>query len=135
MSEEKLLEEEMLEKKIWAVVGANLDPEKFGNKIYHKLKSRGYEVYPINPVYDSIDGDKCYKDLTSLPVVPDVIDMVVSPKRGKAFIDEAAKLGIKYIWLQPGTHDDEIMKQINELGLISVQACVLVALISTSFQT
>ncbi|WP_110462523.1 CoA-binding protein [Ruminiclostridium sufflavum] len=123
-----MLEEEMLEKRVWAVVGANQDPEKFGNRIYNKLKARGYEVYPVNPMYESIDGDKCYKDLSSLPVLPDVIDMVVSPKRGKAFIDEAASLGIRYIWLQPGTHDGGILKQIDELELQGVQACVLVAL-------
>jgi predicted CoA-binding protein len=41
----------MLEKKIWAVVGANNDPDKYGNIIYKKLKSRGYEVYPVNPKY------------------------------------------------------------------------------------
>lgn len=122
-----MLEEIMLEKKIWAVVGANQDPEKYGNMIYRKLKKRGYEVYAVNPMYNSIEGDVCYKDLSTLPVLPEVIDMVVSPKRGKIFIEEAAKLGIKYIWLQPGTHDDELIKQIEELGLQSVQACVLVA--------
>lgn len=123
-----MLEEKMLEKKIWAVVGANQDPEKYGNMIYRKLKTRGYEVYPVNPMYESVEGDKCYKDLSSIPVVPEVIDMVVSPKRGKSIIDEAAKLGIKYIWLQPGTYDDEIQKKIDEHGLEGVQACVLVAL-------
>lgn len=123
-----MLEENMLKKKIWAVVGANQDPEKFGNIIYRKLKTSGYEVYAVNPMYDSIEGDKCYINLSALPVIPEVIDMVVSPKRGKAVIEEAAKLGIKYIWLQPGTYDDELLKQISELGLQSVQACVLVAL-------
>ncbi len=123
-----MFEEEMLEKKVWAVVGANQDPEKFGYIIYNKLKTRGYEVYAVNPMYDNIEDDKCYKDLSSLPVIPEVVDMVVSPKRGKVVIEEAAKLGIKYIWLQPGTHDAELLKRINELGLQSVQACVLVAL-------
>lgn len=122
-----MLEEKMLEKKIWAVIGANQDPEKYGNMIYKKLRTRGYEVYPVNPVYDTVEGDKCYKDLSSLPKIPEVLDMVVSPKRGKAFIEEAARLGIKYIWLQPGTYDDELMKLINDLGLEAVQACVLVA--------
>lgn len=122
-----MLEEIMLEKKIWAVVGANQDPEKYGNMIYRRLKGNGYRVYPVNPIYDVIEGDKCYKDLSSLPVVPEVIDMIVSPKRGRAFIDEAAKLGVKYIWLQPGTYDDELLKQIDSLGLQYVQACVLVA--------
>lgn len=118
----------MLEKKAWAVVGANQDPDKFGNKIYMKLKSRGYEVFAVNPGYETVDGDKCYKDLSSLPKIPDVIDMVVSPKRGKAVLEEAARLGIKDIWLQPGTYDDELMSRIDELGLRAVQACVLVAL-------
>ena len=122
-----MLEEEMLEKKVWAVVGANQDGEKYGNMIYRKLKMRGYEVYAVNPMYEIIEGDKCYKDLSSLPKIPEVIDMVVSPKRGKPVLEEAAQLGIRYIWLQPGTYDDELLKQIDELGLESVQACVLVA--------
>jgi predicted CoA-binding protein len=124
-----MMEETMLEKKIWAVVGANQRPEKYGNMIYRKLKNKGYEVYAVNPVYDEIDGDKCYGDLSSLPKVPDVINMVVSPKRGKAFLEEAARLGVNYVWLQPGTYDDELMKQIDDLGLKAVRACVLVATI------
>jgi len=55
----------MLEKKVWAVVGASDNPEKYGNLIYKKLKSRGYRVYPVNPNYETIDGDKCYKIVVS----------------------------------------------------------------------
>lgn len=122
------IKQSMLEKKIWAVIGANNDPDKFGNKIYKKLKSEGYTVYPANPMYDNVEGDKCYPDLASLPEKPEVLDMVVSPKRGKSFIEEAAKLGIKNIWLQPGTYDQELLALIKEKGLTAVQACILVAL-------
>ena len=115
----------MLEKKVWAVVGANNDPNKYGNIIYKKLKFRGYEVYPVNPKYEEVEGDPCYRDLRSLPRKPEVINMVVSPKRGKAIIEEAAELGIKNIWLQPGAYDDELMELINNKGLVAVQACVL----------
>jgi uncharacterized protein len=123
-----MLEEMMMEKKVWAVVGVNEDTGKYGNMIFRKLLSRGYKAYPVNPRYDMIDGYKCYKDLTSLPEVPEVIDMVVSPKRGKPVIEEAEKLGIKNIWLQPGTYDDELMQFIKEKGLTAVKACILVAL-------
>ncbi len=122
-----MLAETMLEKKVWAVVGANRNPEKYGNMIYHKLKRKGYETYAVNPVYDEIDGDPCYPSLSALPVVPDVVNMVVAPARGRAVIEEAARLGIRYIWLQPGTHDEALMRQIEESGLEAVQACVLVA--------
>jgi predicted CoA-binding protein len=120
-----VLEDMMLEQKVWAVVGANNDPHKYGNIIYKKLKSRGYEVYPVNPKYEKVEEDPCYPDLSSLPRKPEVINMVVAPKHGKAIIEEAGRLGIKYIWLQPGTYDDEIMELINNKGLQAVQACVL----------
>lgn len=122
-----MLEEKMLEKKVWAVVGANQDPQKYGNMIYRKLRTRGYEVYAVNPLYETVEGDKCYKNLSELPKVPEVIDMVVSPKRGRPVLQEAARLGIRYVWLQPGTYDDELLKQIEDLGLEAVRACVLVA--------
>lgn len=121
-------EDVMLGKKVWAVVGANQDPDKYGNKILKALVSRGYMVYPVNPLYEEVEGLKCYKDLSSIPEVPEVIDMVVSPKRGKAVLEEAAELGIKYIWLQPGTYNDEIMELIESKGLIAAKACILMAL-------
>lgn len=123
-----MMEEMMLEKKVWAVVGANDNPEKYGNMIYKKLRTRGYKVYPVNPNYETIEGDKCYKDLSSLPEKPEVLDMVVSPKRGISVIEEAIRLGIKNIWLQPGTHNEELMNLAAENGLNAVKACVLVAL-------
>jgi predicted CoA-binding protein len=122
-----MLEELMLEKKVWAVVGANQNPEKYGNIIYKNLKSKGYKVYAVNPLYDTVEDDPCHKDLSSLPQVPDVINMVVSPKRAKFVIEEAAKLGIKYIWFQPGTHDSEVLELAKNLGLETIQACVLIA--------
>ncbi|MHB1392505.1 MAG: CoA-binding protein [Clostridia bacterium] len=118
----------MLEKKIWAVIGANNDPDKFGNIIYKRLKSEGYSVYPVNPMYDKVEGDPCYPNLASLPHKPEVLDMVVSPKRGRAFIEEAAELDIKNIWLQPGTYDSELLALIKEKQLVALQACVLVEL-------
>lgn len=122
------MEEDMLEKKVWAVVGATNNPEKYGYKIYRKLKSRGYTVYPVNPNYQEIEGDKCYHNLASLPKCPDVIDMVIAPKHGIRVVEEAASLGIKNIWLQPGTVNPDILAVAENLGLNTIQACVLVAL-------
>ncbi len=123
-----LTEEDMLDKKVWAVIGANENREKYGYKIYKTLKSQGYTVYPVNPNYETIEGDKCYPDLSSLPEKPEVLDMVVSPKRGMDVLKEADKLGIRNIWLQPGTYNDQLMELIKEKGLNAVKACILISL-------
>ncbi len=123
------VKKEMLEKKVWAVIGATPDQEKFGYKIYKKLKSHGYTVYGINPKYDSLDGDKLYKSLKDLPEKPECIDMVVNPKLSKAALDEIEDLGIQYVWFQPGTFDEEVIDIAEGKGLnIVFYDCVLVAL-------
>ncbi len=119
---------DMLNLKKWAVVGANDDPQKFGNKIYKKLKEKGYSVYPVNPNYEFIEGDKCYPDLSSLPEKPEVVEMVVSPKFGKNVLKEAAELGIENVWLQPGTCDTEMLDLLDVCGQTGIRGCVLVEL-------
>jgi len=121
-------EMELLKLKKWAVVGASANKEKYGYKILRKLMDYGYEVYPVNPNYKQIEGLKCYASVKDLPEIPDVIDMVVAPRHGIKVVEEAAEVGIKNIWLQPGTVSDELLKLAEEKGINTVQACVLVAL-------
>ena len=118
----------MLEAETWAVIGASTDPAKYGHRIYQTLKRHGYRVYAVNPKHTAIAGDPCYPDLSSLPVRPDVIDMVVSPEHGAGIVEEAGKLGIPYIWFQPGTHDPELVRRAEALGMTALRHCVLVAL-------
>ncbi len=127
MTQEMLLEEKMLQEKIWAVIGANQNPRKYGNMIYQKLKRRGYTTYAVNPHFAEVDGDTCYPSLAALPRKPDVINLVVAPEQTKKYVQEAAQLGISNLWLQPGTYDDEVLALIDDLSLTAVQACVLVA--------
>ena len=118
--------EQALDKKKWAIVGASENTQKYGCKILKKLKQLGYEVYAVNPNYETILGDKCYPDLLSIPEVPDVVNIVVSPKYGIKTVEEAMSLGIKQIWLQPGTVSKEILELANSNGIEAIQACVLV---------
>lgn len=117
---------ELLKLKNWVVVGASENKEKYGYKIFKRLKDLGYNVLPVNPNYETILGEKCYPNLMSLPQKPDVINLVVSPKYGLKTIEEAAELGIKYIWLQPGTYNNELLDLAKEKGVETLQACVLV---------
>lgn len=120
--------QQVLDQKVWAIIGATHKTDKFGYKIYKHLKNHGYEVYPVNPNIDSIDGDKCYSSLTDLPVVPNVVDFVVPEKVGLAAVDECKVLGIPTVWLQPGADKPAVVKKATEVGLNVIEDCVLVQL-------
>jgi predicted CoA-binding protein len=118
----------MLELKTWAVVGATNNKEKFGYKIFKVMLEAGIKVYPINTGISEILGQKCYPTLKDLPIKPDAVDIVVPPKVGEQIVHECAELGIQNVWLQPGANAPQVIQAAKDLGLIVVDACIMVEL-------
>ncbi|MDL1971830.1 MAG: CoA-binding protein [Deltaproteobacteria bacterium] len=124
---EELIEKFLDSKNVFAVIGVSRDPEKYGYKVYKDLKKAGYTVYPINPKTESIDGDKCYNSLRELPERPDVVDIVVPPKITERIIKECKELGIKRVWMQPGSESEEAISFCKENNIEVVHSvCVMV---------
>jgi len=124
---EELIEKFLDSKNVFAVIGVSRDPEKYGHKVYKDLKKAGYTVYPINPKAESIDGDKCYNSLRELPERPDVVDIVVPPKITERIIKECKELGIKRVWMQPGSESEEAISFCKENDIEVIHSvCVMV---------
>jgi uncharacterized protein len=123
------VKKEMLDFKRWAVIGFTDDKSKYGYKIFNKLKQKGYTVYGVNPKYDEIDNIKVYNSIKDVPEKVDCISMVVNPKLSSKALDDIAQLGIKYVWFQPGTFDEDVLNKAKTLGLdIVYHECVYVDL-------
>ena len=97
-----------------AIVGATDDPFKFGGKIYRDLKRKGYQVLPVNPTRQTVDGDPAFATLADLPRSPDIIDVVVPPDIGISIAEQANELGYKRIWYQPGSESSTIVDYLDE---------------------
>jgi hypothetical protein len=95
--------QEFMAQKIFAVIGASDNPDKYGNRIVKNLKSRGYKIYPVNPRLEKVEGLKCYPSVASIPEKVDVVDFVVPPAATEATLKECVSLGLRRIWLQPGS--------------------------------
>jgi predicted CoA-binding protein len=95
------------------VAGVSRNNKKFGNSIYREMKKRGYDVYPVNPHADQIEGDLCYKDIASLPEVDGLIINTPAEQSLKILTDAKEK-GINNVWLQQGSHNKETIKFCEE---------------------
>jgi predicted CoA-binding protein len=85
--------------------------------VYRELKKSGYKVFAINPNADMVEGDRCYAGLGALPEKPGGVIVILPPIQTMAVIEESARLGIRYIWLQMGADSVEGEKHAQDLGL------------------
>jgi predicted CoA-binding protein len=120
-----LIKEFMAQKK-FAVIGASNNPEKYGNQIFRNLKKRGYEVYPVNPGLDQLEGTKCYASLENIPVKVDVVDFVVPPSVTETVLKDCKRLGLDKIWLQPGSESEAAIEYCHKNNLKVIHdVCVM----------
>eukprot|EP00904_Undaria_pinnatifida_P005873 jgi/Undpi1/2415/HiC_scaffold_13.g05796.m1 len=115
----------------FAVVGASTNRTKFGNKVLQCYIWKKKAVVPINPREDEIEGQKCAKSLSELTNPEEVsVSVVTPPAVTLGVVEEASRLGVTRLWLQPGSENAEILSRAEELGLeiIHGEPCVLVEL-------
>ena len=116
--------------KRFAVVGASQDRQKYGNKVLRAYQQNDFEVYPVNPGADEVEGLQAWPDLESLPVKVDGISIVTPPKVTERVVEQAIRLGIHNIWLQPGAESPQAIDHAERAGvnLLAEGPCILVAL-------
>ncbi|MEM1745407.1 MAG: CoA-binding protein [Candidatus Nezhaarchaeales archaeon] len=124
---EELIREFLDRRNVFAVVGASRDPQKYGYQVYRDLKSAGYKVYPVNPNAQEVLGDKCYPSLKELPAKPDVVVTVVPPQVTELVVEECKELGVRKIWMQPGSESEKAVEYCEENNIAVVHgACIMI---------
>lgn len=78
-----------------AVIGASGDPTKTAGRPVAYLRKHGFagEIFPVNPKLDSIGELRCYRDIASLPSVPDVGIVLLGAERAQGAVRELAERG------------------------------------------
>ena len=83
-----------------AVTGVSRTTKGHGaNTVYQRLRNREYEVFPVNPNADQVEGDPCFPDLTSIPGGVDAVVIATRPDVAEATMRECAELGIRHVWM------------------------------------
>ncbi len=104
-----------------AVTGVSRKGDAAANAIYKKLRTADYDVFPINPNADEVEGDTCYHSITSIPGGVDGVVIAAHPTAALQIVKECNELGIKHVWMHrsfgKGSVDDEAVILGNELGL------------------
>lgn len=107
-----------------AVVGLSEKPDRDSNSISAYLQQQGYKIVGVNPTARTILGAPCYPSLSAIPDdVRRSIDLVAIFRKAEdspAVLEEAAKLGLRRVWLPPGASSGPALGIAAEHGLTLV---------------
>jgi uncharacterized protein len=130
---------EFLAQRHVAVVGASDAHGSFAKTVYRELRTHGYDVVPVNPSVTSVDGDRCFPDLASVPGEIDGAIVMVNRDVSASVVRDCVARGIERVWLfkgfgGPGAVSDEAVQIAREHGLSLIEgACPLMFLESPGF--
>ena len=108
-----------------AVAGVSRDGRQASNVIYRRLRQEGYDVSPVNPVADQVEGDRCYASLSDIPGGVDGVVVVTHPDAAAEVVRECVELGIRRVWFHRsfgiGSVSDEAAQVCAREGITAIQ--------------
>ena len=116
-----------IKKKLIVVVGVSHKENKFGFRIFNDLAQNGFNVVGVNPTDGEIAGRKIYRNLKEINTKIDLVITVVPSRVTERVVEECYELGIKEIWMQPGSESAAAIDKAKEYGICVVaNACFMV---------
>ncbi|MDZ4654289.1 MAG: CoA-binding protein [Coriobacteriia bacterium] len=121
-------------KRTIAIVGASADRAKFGNKAVRAYAEEGWEVWPVNPKVDVIEGWHVFAAVGDLPDLPDRVSLYLKEAAALHVLDELAALERRYgrrifdVYLNPGVGRKAVRERADELALNRVSRCSIRAI-------
>jgi uncharacterized protein len=91
--------QDFLGAKRFAVVGVSRNPRDFTRGLFRELQSRGYDVVPVNPEAQEVEGVPAFRSVEQVtPPVEAALLLTNSEVTGK-IIEECARAGVRRVWM------------------------------------
>jgi predicted CoA-binding protein len=118
---------------IVAVIGASPKPDRYAYRAMRLLAEHGHRAIPINPAFDEILGQKCYRSIVDVPEKIDTVTLYLSEARSDLLTDEIIDAKPRRIIMNPGAENDALAEKAREHGIEVAEDCTLVMLGSGTF--
>ncbi len=114
-------------KGVYVVIGASKNPNKYGYRVLKHLKEFGYSVVPVNLKEKKILGLPVVDNINKIKDKINLIIFVVPPEITLNILRDVKKLGVRKVWLQPGSESKAAVNFCKENKIECIyNACIIV---------
>ena len=108
-----------------AVAGVSRQTAQVANAVYRKLRSAGFEVFPVNPNAAEAEGVRCYPDVGSVPGPVDGVVIAAHPDVALSLVRQCADSGVKRVWFHRSIGQGSVSADaVRECGTRGI-ACIV----------
>ncbi|MFL6589247.1 MAG: CoA-binding protein [Chthoniobacterales bacterium] len=111
-----------------AILGASPKPDRYAYRAFEMLLNHGHRPVPINPAFDEILGEKCYRTITEAPKPIDTVTMYLGAARSTPMIEEIIAAKPQRIIMNPGAENPALAEKAEAAGIEVIEGCTLVML-------
>jgi predicted CoA-binding protein len=112
-SDQKL--RELLDLEAIAVVGMSDTPGKAAHGVPRYMRDHGYEVIPVNPTTDEVQGLPAYDSLSEVEEEIDMVNVFRPSEEVAGIVDEVLERDdVEAVWLQLNIRDDDAGRRVEE---------------------
>ena len=127
ISQKEWIEWTVSEPRRIAVVGLSNREDRDSYRASFYLHDKGYDIIPVNPNCDSIEGLQCYPSLADIPGTIDIVNIFQRVDRVPSTVAMAIRLKPKLIWMQLGVIHAEAADSANSAGIgVIMDRCIKV---------
>ena len=110
-----------------AVVGLSDDPMKPSHSVSKYMQASGAQILPVNPLVDTVLGERSYGSLADLPQKPELVNVFRLPRAIPAIVDEMIALDLKQLWVQQGIVNEAAAATAETHGIaVVMDRCLMI---------
>ncbi len=94
--------QDFLDHKRVAVVGVSRQRGDFSRGLFREFMARGYDMVPVHPAAQEIEGRPCYQRLQDIQPPVDGVLIMTPPEVTAKLVNDCAQAGVKRVWMFRG---------------------------------
>lgn len=94
--------DEFLSQKRLAMVGVSRNWKDFSRLLYREFQKRGYDMVPVHPAAEEIEGAQCFRSMKEIDPPVDGVLLMTKPDVTERIVQDCAEAGIGRVWMYRG---------------------------------